>query len=154
MTFQSKYRTCFMQGRLVTTYLMMWGGGILEPTEAVFTVAELRPRALPSSGSGQIIFGACTPNWGVLAWHDNGNKQHLRFSQQCSWRIQSSGYDIQTGVSVKTLYTVMPPYSRIIHFKTYHGYVKPRMIPNTTGLYNVIQYLCNVQYIHMVKFNW
>jgi hypothetical protein len=104
----SKHRTFFMQGRLVTTYLMMWGGGILELTEAVFTVAELRPRALPSSGSGQITFGACTPNWGVLVWHDNGNKATLEIltavllenSVFWLWHIN--------WLSVTTLYTLYP----------------------------------------------
>jgi len=33
-------------------------------------------------------------------------------------------------------YTGGPPYSRVIRFKTYRGYVKPRIIPN--AIYNVI----------------
>jgi hypothetical protein len=43
---------------------------------------------------------------------------------------------------------VMPPYSRVIRSKTYHGYVKPRIIPNV--IYNVI--FC-VTYTNTVKFN-
>jgi hypothetical protein len=32
--------------------------------------------------------------------------------------------------------TVVPPYSRVICSKTYHSYVKPRIIPN--AIYDVI----------------
>jgi hypothetical protein len=32
--------------------------------------------------------------------------------------------------------TGVPPYSRVIHSKTYRDYVKPRIIPN--AIYNVI----------------
>jgi hypothetical protein len=32
--------------------------------------------------------------------------------------------------------TVVPPYPRVIRSKTYHGYAKPRIIPN--AIYNVI----------------
>jgi hypothetical protein len=32
--------------------------------------------------------------------------------------------------------TVVPPYPRVIRFKTYRGYVKQRIIPN--AIYNVI----------------
>jgi hypothetical protein len=38
--------------------------------------------------------------------------------------------------------TVVPPYPRVIRYKTYRGYVKPRIIPS--AIYNVIT----------VQFNW
>jgi hypothetical protein len=38
--------------------------------------------------------------------------------------------------SFLTLYTVVPPYPRVIRSETYRGYVKPQVIPN--AIYNVI----------------
>jgi hypothetical protein len=44
-------------------------------------------------------------------------------------------------------YTGVPQYARVIRSKTYHSYMKPRIVPN--AIYNDIY----VTYINTVKFN-
>jgi hypothetical protein len=128
-------------GRSVIDY---WGWGV--------HMAQLR---CLDDGSDAIcergIPGGALPRpwslWGFYPVRENshgrtGNRtMDLMVSSQTFW-LPSHEAGLTATYSKDILiykwYTRVPPYSRVIRFKTYRGYVKPRIILNAIYLYNVI----------------
>jgi hypothetical protein len=67
----------------------------------------------------------------IFLWSLQKHPHLLSGAQTASYSIGPRGSEV-----AQELYTVVPPYLRVIRSKTYCGYVKPWIIPN--AIYNMI----------------